>query len=99
VFAFYSSSVIVQATLLKISKNKKINNMPELQFLAAALAIGLGVTAPAIGIGMLVSKGLEAVGRNPEASGKITTMMVLGMAFAEALGIYALVISLIILFK
>ena len=73
--------------------------MPELKLIAAAIAIGAGVLGPAIGIGMLAARGLEAVGRNPETEGKIRSLMILGMAFAEALGIYALVVSLVILFK
>lgn len=62
------------------------------------LTMALGGFAPAIAIGLLVSKGLEAIGRNPEASGKIQTNMILGIAFAEAIAIYALVIALIIKF-
>ncbi len=69
-----------------------------MQMLAAALAIGLGSVAPAIGIGMIGSKGLEAMGRNPEAAGKIQTAMILAIAFAEAIAIYALVVALIIKF-
>ncbi len=71
----------------------------ESQLLAAALAIGLGSMGPAIGVGFLAGKALEAVGRNPEASSKIQSMMILGIAFAEAIAIYALVISLMILFQ
>jgi len=66
--------------------------------LAAALAIGLGAIGPGIGIGLLTAKGLEAIGRNPEAAGKIQTNMILGIAFAEAVAIYALVVALIIKF-
>lgn len=66
--------------------------------LAAAIVMGLGSICPALGIGLLVAKGLEAIGRNPEAAGKVQTNMVLGLAFAEAIAIYCLVISLIILF-
>ncbi len=66
--------------------------------LAIALAIGLGALGPGIGMGMLVSKGLEAIGRNPDAAGKIQTSMVLGLAFTEALAIYALVVALILKF-
>ncbi len=66
--------------------------------LAAALAIGLGAIGPGIGIGILVGKALEAIGRNPEAEGKIRTTMILGVAFAEAVAIYALVIALIVKF-
>ena len=65
---------------------------------AVALVMGLGTVGPALGIGMLVGKGLEAIGRNPEAASKIQTNMVLGMAFAEAIAIYALVVALIIQF-
>jgi F-type H+-transporting ATPase subunit c len=65
---------------------------------AVAIVMGLGTIGPAIGIGMLVSKGLEAIGRNPEAASKIQTNMVLGMAFAEAIAIYALVVALILKF-
>lgn len=66
--------------------------------LPVALAIGLGALGPGIGIGLLVSKGLEAIGRNPEATSKIQTNMILGMAFVEAIAIYALVIALILKF-
>jgi F-type H+-transporting ATPase subunit c len=62
------------------------------------LTMAIGGFGPAIGIGMIVSKGLEAIGRNPEASGKIQTNMILGVAFAEAIAIYALVIALILKF-
>lgn len=67
--------------------------------LAAAIAIAIGSLGPGFGIGLLVSKGLEAIGRNPEAQPKIQTSMILGIAFAEAIAIYALVIALMILFK
>ncbi|KKR31198.1 MAG: ATP synthase F0, C subunit [Candidatus Gottesmanbacteria bacterium GW2011_GWC2_39_8] len=74
--------------------------MPEegLKVLAAGLAIGLGAIGPGIGVGLLAGKALEAIGRNPDASGKIQTNMILGIAFAEAIAIYALVVSLIIKF-
>ena len=73
------------------------NNM-ELTSLAAALAIGLGAIGPGIGIGMLAGKAMEAIGRNPEAAPKIQTAMILAIAFAEAIAIYALVVALIIKF-
>ena len=66
--------------------------------LAVGLAIGLGAIGPGIGIGLLVAKGLEAIGRNPEATPKIQTNMILGIAFAEAIAIYALVVALILKF-
>ncbi|MEA3293330.1 MAG: ATP synthase F0 subunit C [Patescibacteria group bacterium] len=66
--------------------------------LAAGLAIGLGAIGPGVGIGILAGKATEAIGRNPDASPKIQTTMILGIAFAEAVAIYALVIALIIKF-
>jgi len=66
--------------------------------LAMAIAAGVGVLGPGIGIGLLVSKALEAIGRNPEASGKIQAAMFIGIAFVEALAIFALVVAFIIKF-
>ncbi len=66
--------------------------------LAAALAIGLGALGPGLGIGLLVSKAMEALGRNPEAEPAIRVNMILGMGFTEAIAIYALVVALIIKF-
>jgi F-type H+-transporting ATPase subunit c len=66
--------------------------------IAAAFAIGLGALGPALGIGRLAAKAMEAIGRNPEAAPKIQTAMILSIAFAEAIAIYALVVALIIKF-
>ena len=69
-----------------------------MKLLGMALAAGLGVIGPGIGIGIVVGKALEAMGRNPQASGKIQTTMFIGIAFTEALAIFALVIGFIIRF-
>lgn len=66
--------------------------------LASALAIGLGALGPGIGIGVIGLGALQAIGRNPETESKIRTNMVLAIAFAEAVAIYALVVALIIKF-
>jgi F-type H+-transporting ATPase subunit c len=68
------------------------------RLLAAGLAIGLGAIGPGLGEGIAASKALEAIGRNPEASGRITPLMFVAMAIAESTAIYALVVALIILF-
>lgn len=68
------------------------------KMIGAALAIGLGAIGPGIGIGLIGSKAAEAIGRNPEAGSQIQTNMILAIAFAEAVAIYALVVSLIIKF-
>ena len=66
--------------------------------IGAGLAIGLGAIGAGIGIGMLGAKAMEAIGRNPEAVGTIQTNMILGIAFAEAIAIYALVVAILIKF-
>lgn len=75
-----------------------IGNLESARNVAAAIAMGFGAIGPGIGIGLLVAKALEAMGRNPEAAPKIQTMMILGIAFTEAIAIYALVIALIVKF-
>ncbi len=69
-----------------------------IRLLAVALAIAGGTIAPALAIGKLAAKAMEAIGRNPEAADKIQTAMILAIAFAEAIAIYALVVALIIKF-
>lgn len=61
--------------------------------LAKALAISIGSVGPALGIGFIGAKAMEAIGRNPEATGKILVPMLLASAFAEAIAIYVLVIA------
>lgn len=60
-----------------------------------AMVAGLG---QGIGEGFAAGKGAEAVGRNPEASGKIQSIMVLGIALAETTGIFALVVAILLIF-
>jgi len=73
-------------------------NADAMKAVAMALAAGIGVFGPGIGIGMLVARALEAIGRNPEASGKIQATMFIGIAFVEALAIFALVVAFVIKF-
>ena len=72
--------------------------MEAAKYIAAGLAIGLGAIGPGVGQGIAASKALEAIGRNPEASGKITPLMFVSMAVTESTAIYALVVAMIILF-
>lgn len=60
--------------------------------------IAVGGIAPALAIGLMGSKAMEAIGRNPEAAAKIQNNLILGFAFAEAIAIYALVVALILKF-
>ncbi|MFA4815475.1 MAG: ATP synthase F0 subunit C [Candidatus Gracilibacteria bacterium] len=69
-----------------------------MKMLAAALAVAVGVTGPALGEGWIAAKTMESVSRNPEMSGKMFTNMLIGMAFVESLGVYCFLVALIILF-
>lgn len=69
------------------------------KYIAAGIAIGLGAIGPALGEGMIASKAMEAIGRNPEAGSKITPLMFASMAVTESTAIYALVVALIVLFS
>ncbi len=66
--------------------------------IVVALVIALGAIVPAHTIGKIGAHGLDAIGRNPEAASKVQTAMILAIAFAEAIAIYALVVALIIKF-
>lgn len=62
------------------------------QFFAKAIIMSFGTIGPALGIGFLVGKAMESIGRNPESAGKIFVPMLIGAAFAEAIAIYCLVV-------
>ena len=66
--------------------------------LFVAITMAVGGAMPALAIGLLAAKAMEAIGRNPEASSVIQSAMILAIAFTEAIAIYALVIALIIKF-
>ena len=69
-----------------------------IKLLAAGLAMGLGAIGPGIGVGLIGLGALQALGRNPEARGPIMTNMILAIAFAEAVAIYALVVAVVLIF-
>ena len=66
--------------------------------MAAGFGIGIAAFGTGIGQGMAVKSSVEGIARNPEASGKITVTMLIGLAMIESLCIYALVVALIILY-
>jgi F-type H+-transporting ATPase subunit c len=68
------------------------------KLIGMAIAAGVGVLGPAIGVGLIGGRAMDAIGRNPEASDKVVSNMILAIAFAEALGILALVVAFIIKF-
>jgi F-type H+-transporting ATPase subunit c len=67
-----------------------------MKFIGAAIVMAIGGLGPALAIGNLAGKAMEALGRNPEAQPVIQTNMILGLAFAEAIAIYALVVAIMI---
>ncbi|MCL5010710.1 MAG: ATP synthase F0 subunit C [Patescibacteria group bacterium] len=70
-------------------------DVESMRLLATALVMAFGAVGPALSIGFIGAKSVEAMGRNPEAAPKIQTMAILAIAFCEAIAIYALVIALI----
>jgi F-type H+-transporting ATPase subunit c len=73
-------------------------DVESMKLLAAALSMGLGALGPGLGIGILGMGAMQALGRNPEARGPIMTNMILSIAFAEAVAIYALVVAIVLIF-
>ena len=69
----------------------------EMRAIGAAIAVLVGIGA-ALGIGNATGKAVEGIARQPEASGKITTALMLGAAFAEATAIYGLLVSILLIF-
>ncbi|GAI93014.1 unnamed protein product [marine sediment metagenome] len=67
-----------------------------MKMLAIGLAVGLGMLGPGLGIGLIGYSAMQALGRNPEARGPIMTNMILSIAFAEAIGIYVLIVAIIL---
>lgn len=66
--------------------------------IAAAIVVGLAAAAGAIGMGMAISKSADGISRQPEAEGKIRTMLMLGLVFIETVVIYALIVAILIIF-
>ena len=72
--------------------------LPAVKTASAGLTIAIGGIFPAYAIGKIASKAMESIGRNPESAGKIFVPMILTVAFAEAIAIYAFVMALILKF-
>lgn len=66
--------------------------------LGAGICMGIGAIGPGVGEGNAVSKACEAIGRQPEAKGAVTSTMIMGCAIAETTGIYSLVIAILLIF-
>jgi len=73
-------------------------DIDQVRLWATISVIAIGTIAPAISIGFIGSTAVKSIGRNPEAASKIQTAMILAIAFAEAIAVYALVVSLVVKF-
>jgi F-type H+-transporting ATPase subunit c len=87
----------VEAAAQYVAQGTDLNITDDgMKYLAAGLAMAFGAIGPALAIGNLVGRAMDALGRNPEALPAIQVNMILGLAFAEAIGIYALVVAVMI---
>lgn len=88
----------VLATVLAQAESGNALSPEAARLIGAGLAIGLGGIGPGIGIGIGLFGATQAIGRNPDAEGAIRPLAVLGLGFAEAVAIYALVVALVLIF-
>ena len=97
-FCFWQVRLFLQAKLFRqlISNSKAMFAVGAM--IAAGLAIGIGAVGAGLGIGTAANGACGAVGRNPGVQGKIMMTMLVGMAMAESIAIYALVVSLVLLY-
>jgi F-type H+-transporting ATPase subunit c len=95
--SFFCDCINYYQTIHKGNSFKEVFNVTgSINTLAIALAIGLGAIGPGIGIGIAAGNAFNAIGRNPEAEPLIRINMFIGLAFAEAIAIYALVIAFVL---
>lgn len=99
-FLLLSASFVFAAEEAVVIEGAKSSNIfyYALAAIAAGLGVGIGALGCGIGQGMGTAKACEGIARNPGASGKITTSLIIGLAMIESLTIYALVVALILLF-
>jgi F-type H+-transporting ATPase subunit c len=95
--AVYCGCINYDQSIYKGYSFKEVFNVTgTITSLAIALSIGLGAIGPGLGIGIAAGNAFNAIGRNPEAEPLIRINMFIGLAFAEAIAIYALVISFVL---
>jgi len=88
----------VSMALLAAATSTSVIDPKGLAGIGAGLAIGLGACGAAIGIGIAAGKALESAARQPEIYGKLQTMLLTSIVFMESIAIYALVVSLLLIF-
>ena len=100
IFAFAVPAMAANATeeVAAVEEAAQDGNVLGSKAMAAAICVGLAAGAGAIGMGLAVAKSVEGVARQPEAEGKIRTMLMLGLVFIETAIIYALIIAILVIF-
>lgn len=78
--------------------NETVDWIKVAAYIAAGLCMGLGSLGPALGQGFIGGKACESIGKKPEQSGAIMRTMIVALGFVESSAIYALLISLLLLF-
>lgn len=89
-----TTDAVVTETVEKVEEDNSIGT----KAIAAAIVVGIAAAAGSIAMGMAISKSAEGIARQPEASGKINSAMMLGLVFIETLIIYALIVAILIIF-
>jgi F-type H+-transporting ATPase subunit c len=99
IFVVFAGSLVMAAEGAAAPAAGLDSQVKSMIALAAGLGLGIAALGGALGQGRAVASALEGIGRNPGASGKIITPMIIGLAMIESLVIYSLVISLLLFFK
>ena len=97
-FAEEGGEVSEEATVVSLEEGGSHLSTTAVKALAAALAIAIPAAVGALAMGIGVAKSVEGISRQPEASGKIQSLWMLGMVFVETVVIYALVVTILIVF-
>ncbi len=99
---FLTTLMVLGSSCAAFAEGGDVKSSAVAFFLYSAIAAGLAVAIAAhgcgIGQGMAVKGAVEGIARNPESSGKVTVTMLIGLAMIESLTIYALVVSLILIY-
>ena len=93
-----SGVVLAETTDAAVAAEEAAAAAPSLTSVGAAIAIGLGALGGAIAMGMAIAKAMDGIARQPEADGKIRSVLMLGLVFIETVVIYALIVAILIMF-
>lgn len=96
--AFAENAPEADTEAIEVEEEAKVTDSTTAKAVAAALTVAVVATASAIGMALAICKSTESMSRQPEAAGKINSAMMLGLVFIETVVIYALIVSILIIF-